>query len=1646
MRAVQFGIVDMAGFYVGTSNHGVVEIDVDGAGYGWFVDTTPGEDSEFNGSGTKLTADAGGAAEGKLDLLTVLMHELGHQIGLDDVYVTSEGDDVMFGYMHISERRLPAHGEADGAVPGSVGSTAFALTPVSIGTLPSNKTVDIFFKATIDLQFDKFISPLMNTATISGSNFANVLAVENNALDSLTLGSTVYVDANLNGVFDAGEGRTGVALELYADTNDSGGWDAGDVLLGSTTTGALGAYSFTGLAPGDYIVVVTAANFANGAALDDLLIVQGVAADPDNNVDNDNNGVAATGGAVASQTITLAYNTEPTAGTGNDTNNTLDFGFVANQPPVANDDSVSVAEDSGANDLTSQLLGNDTDPENDTKTITSATQGAHGTTSVVAGVLTYTPNGNYNGTDTFDYTISDGNGHTDTATVTVTVTAVNDPVTGSAPGTATLNEDATNVAIAGLSISDVDATLAPAGVYDVTLSATHGTLTLTTTTGLTFGTGDGAGDTTMTFHGTLADINTALATAKYTPDSNYNGSAQIDLQVTDTFGGIVATGTGSATNDTDSVAVTVNSVNDAPSGANQDSGALEGVEYVFTATDFSENFTDPIDGNGFAGIRITSVPATGTLKLNGVAISVPQDVTLLQLTNGNLTYLPAAGSANTSPIFQFRVRDDGGVLNGGQDLSIGEYTYTINIGAANAAPAVDLDGNDSNTVGTGFSSAYTEGGAAAAISDTDVLITDADTGDDIVSATITITDPETGDKLNVGALPGTVTVDPSSTAIMVKLVAAPGTSAADFEAAIEAITYSSTSDDPTDHGTNTARTITVTVNDGVSESAAATATVTITDDNADAPSGTSSTITALEDGFRLLEAVDLGFSDVDGSFASVTITGVTGGGLYYDADGTAGGGAPVLVAVFPATYTAQDLIDGKVSFKAGQDVNGSGIGTITFTVTDDDGNTDASPNTLTVDVTPVNDSPVLTATSPASATEQVATYILTGASVADVDLDARNGGLGDYAGAVFSVNRNPAANPTDDFELIAGPNFTIDGINLKSGGQIFGHISTDSNGTIAITFTSLETAATSALVDEVIQQIRYYYTGDNPPASVVLAVGFTDGSPGGGQGAGATGLDVELVTVNITAVDDPPVVTVADATVNGTEDVNLVFNAANGNAITVADIDSASLTVTLTVLHGKLTLSQTTGLSVTGDGTATVELTGSTADINAALEGLVYRGNLNYEGSDTLAVDVDDGTSTDSENIAITLADDGIIHGDSGDNTLFGTPQVDLFYVQQGGNDTVYGLASDDIFYFGSAFTGADTVDGDGGGKDVIVLQGNYNLTLSTTNITDVESLSLKSGAVTSFGDTANNFYDYDITTVDENVVAGGQLIVNGSSLRVGEDFTFDGSAEQDGKFLVLGGHGVDTLTGGAGNDIFIFDGTRWGSGDSVDGGSGRDSVVITAGNGTTHIEFGATSLIGVESLTVSNIYSSTPSATPDYEFVLDDGNVAAGQTLIVNGFTLTDPDQTISIDGSDESDGKLILFGGAGNDVLIGGDLGDTLYGAGRGDTLTGGLGNDIFRYDNVTDSNSTERDGIQDFTLGDVIDLSRIDADSVTSGDQAFTFIGNAAFSNVAGQLRFENISLGGPIWLVQGDTDGNGVSDFEVVLVVTDANPITAGDFIL
>src|SRR6185295_17908086 len=87
-------------------------------------------------------------------------------------------------------------------------------------------------------------------------------------------------------------------------------------------------------------------------------------------------------------------------------------------------DTPTVAEDSGANVI--NVLGNDTDVDNDTLTVSAVTQGSHGSVTNNGTSVSYTPNSNFFGTDTFTYTISDGNGGTDTGTVNVTVTNVED--------------------------------------------------------------------------------------------------------------------------------------------------------------------------------------------------------------------------------------------------------------------------------------------------------------------------------------------------------------------------------------------------------------------------------------------------------------------------------------------------------------------------------------------------------------------------------------------------------------------------------------------------------------------------------------------------------------------------------------------------------------------------------------------------------------------------------------------------------------------------------------------------------------------------------------------------------------------------------------------------------------------------------------------------------------------------------------------------------------------------------------------------------------------------------------------------------------------------------------------------------------------
>jgi len=127
---------------------------------------------------------------------------------------------------------------------------------------------------------------------------------------------------------------------------------------------------------------------------------------------------------------------------------------------------------------------------------------------------------------------------------------------------------------------------------------------------------------------------------------------------------------------------------------------------------------------------------------------------------------------------------------------------------------------------------------------------------------------------------------------------------------------------------------------------------------------------------------------------------------------------------------------------------------------------------------------------------------------------------------------------------------------------------------------------------------------------------------------------------------------------------------------------------------------------------------------------------------------------------------------------------------------------------------------------------------------------------------------------------------------------------------------------------------------------------------------------------------------------------------------------------------GANALIGRGGDDVLRAGGGDDRLHGGAGSDDLYGGAGRDQFVFRSIGDAgNGRTSDMVGDFQDGaDKIDLHWIDADTGRSGNQHFDFIGRAAFSGAAGELRSVGRTLA-------GDVDGDGMADFRVE-VVSDA----------
>ncbi len=364
---------------------------------------------------------------------------------------------------------------------------------------------------------------------------------------------------------------------------------------------------------------------------------------------------------------------------------------------------------------------------------------------------------------------------------------------------------------------------------------------------------------------------------------------------------------------------------------------------------------------------------------------------------------------------------------------------------------------------------------------------------------------------------------------------------------------------------------------------------------------------------------------------------------------------------------------------------------VTLDVVVNDG-TDTDTESIVVNITAANDAPAIAALDATSAntfTEDGSAVILDGnVTVSDAELDALNGGNGDYDGATITISRNGGADSDDSFSLGASATYILNVTAIEDGGTSIGTFVDDAAGTLTITFDNTSQTPETADIAGVLQLVQYSNANNNPPTSVTLDVTVNDG-------AGANNTVTESIVVNITAANDAPVIAALDATSANTftEDGSAVIldgdvtvsdpelDALNGGN---GDYDGATITISRNGganSNDSFTLgsSATYILNVTaiedggtsigtfvddGSGTLTITFdntsqTPETADIAGVLQ-LVQYANANNTppASVTLDVVVNDGeasNNTDTESIVvnITPANDAPVVTNSGGTTSF---------------------------------------------------------------------------------------------------------------------------------------------------------------------------------------------------------------------------------------------------------------------------------------------------------------------------------------------------------------------------------------------------------
>ncbi|WP_246785212.1 DUF4347 domain-containing protein [Bradyrhizobium sp. S69] len=1364
--------------------------------------------------------------------------------------------------------------------------------------------------------------------------------------------------------------------------------------------------------------------------------VGGTAVDPTANGTDLSRGIAwqVTDGTNPSTSATTTLNVVHTAPTATASGTVA---YETGGTAVALDGAATVSDPDSGNDLTSAtvkiaagLASGDVLAVTTTGAIGASYDAGTGTLTLtgkdtvanyqqVLDSITFLTTSTTSGNRTIDWTVTDGsasNGSSGTATSTVDV-ALGPQVTaggrvsftGGSTAAVTLDPTLSLTDQASATLQSATVTIASAQAGDV-LSFNNGASDNFADGGAITATYAG-GVLSLTGTASVADYQSALRQVQFSFNSSVNGGTDVDPTAggTDTTRAIgwavsdstVTSNTGSST------------LNVVHTGPTVTAGGTVNFELGSTAPvtlDAAAAVSDPDSGGnlnsatvsigaGFVAGDVLMINGSTSGSLDGLKISYSFVGSTLTLTGtDSLAAYQAALDAVT-----FSTTDTGATTR----AINWTVTDTSNATSAAATSAVDLELGPS--VIAGSVQTFTEGSGAVTL-DNSLKVSDP-ASTTLTGATVTIGNLFSGDTLNFADQNNiTGTYDAITGVLTLKGV----DTVADYQAALQSVSYGSTAADPSNGGADQGRTISWTVTDGVGTSVAATSRVNVLGVN-QAPTATVPTAAySATEGVGLdLKNPGLSVEDVDNDGSIETATLSVGEGIL---NVTAGNSGATVTNTGTSTVTISGTITQIDALLNASDVGAStisyldnsthpGASTALTLSIDDNGHTGTggaktTSAIATIDITAVNSAPVLSPGAPATVTfvtnETTPVALFSNETVSDPNLPAN------FAGGSLTVAIGTNAQAGDEIVLLGNSPFTDNGGILKEGSTVIGTDSGLGTSSVSITFNS---AVTPTVANELVQAFGFEATGTPADTADARTVQLTF-NDGGNTGTGGPLSDSVSQTVDVAApAANTPVLTVNETTAAATE---------QGAAVTLLSSDTitdslgtlvgATVQITggtfssnessasddhLGFATGNVIVNQINGTSITfnyDSATETLTLSGSDtlANYQMALAEVQYNTtgdnptNYGADPSRTLTWTVNDGTGSNQPAVTTTINVTAV-----NDAPVATTPAAD------------YSASADVALSLKS--TGLSVSDVDGGTTGQIETA-TLSVDEGTLTVTAGKSGASVSGSgsssVTISGTTAeidallNTDTSSTVSYIDSNANAAASTKL---TLSIDDNGNTGGSAQTTTAMSTIDIHAApvittsgSTVTYDQGGSAVTVDQPGAGTGISItDAGTPLQSATVSVGNFQSGdvLGFSASDLDGTTvkvdgtDTAITESYSNgvltlTGSATGAvYQAALDEiqfsstattpSTLPRTVTFTVNDGTLSSNPASDTVDVADQpvvTAGAVVTFDGGGSAVTL--DSGLTLNDqssatlTGATVTIAGAISGDTLSFNNGTNT----------------------------------------------------------------------------------------------